>query len=445
MALGAERAYLVTGHTRSPRAALAVRASLSLRDDGLETPSSTALRWAFRESGPTVRVDPSVDPALASGESIRGMALHWVVAAPVPCGSCAAAVVFDSRRPLTLPGRVAKQILEAYAGILGLVLPSVPSDEPAPVATPRLPQETLVGRSPALRALLRSLPRVAATRLPVLVVGESGVGKEAIARAIHAASPRSPGPLVAINCAAFAETLLESELFGASRGAYTGADRDRLGVFALASGGTLFLDEVGDMPLSMQGKVLRALQEGRIRPVGGDAEASVDVRVVAATHRDLAVLVSRGAFRSDLYYRLAVVELRVPPLRERPEDIPDLVEHLLRVLELEHGLTPSRLTEEAMARLLANPWHGNVRELHTVLARALLRSEDGTIQPADLDLSISPAGTSEADEPTSLESAMVRAALRETDGNLARAAKRIGWSRNKLARRMLALGITRSA
>jgi two-component system response regulator PilR (NtrC family) len=445
-ALGAERAYLVTSEAAAPRTAPAVRASISLREDGIEGPSSTALRRALRETRPTIRLDLGADPALGSGDSIRSMALRWVVAAPVPARSRPAALVLDSRRLPPSPDSGAEAVLEAYAAIAGLVLSSVLDGRADAGEGEEAPDVSLIGRSAAFRALLGSIPRVAATRLPVLIVGESGAGKEAIARSIHAASPRSAGPLVAINCAAIAESLLESELFGATRGAYTGADRDRPGVFALAHGGTLLLDEVGDMPLAMQGKVLRAIQEGRVRPVGGAAERSVDVRVVAATHRDLAALTASGGFRSDLYYRLAVVELRVPPLRERREDIPALVEHLLRMLEREHGLAPARPTEEALAHLVAHDWPGNVRELHAVLARALLRSHSGTIARRDLDLRPAPrpaanADTAVEDEPRPLEERMLRAALRETGGNVTRAARIVGWSRAKMSRRLRALGI----
>jgi sigma-54-dependent transcriptional regulator len=298
----------------------------------------------------------------------------------------------------------------------------------------------LIGESPAFRELLARAKRVAPWPLPVLVTGESGSGKEGIARTLHRSSPRRRGPFVALNCAAVTETLLESELFGAIRGAYTGLQRDRPGLFKLAHGGTLLLDEVGDMSPGMQAKLLRVLQDGRVRAVGGEVEEPVDVRVVAATHQDLHARVETGLFRQDLYYRLAVVELRTPPLRDRPGDIPLLTRHLSAKLARRIGAEAPEWTPMAMGKLEVYDWPGNIRELEAVVARALLHGDGGPIRPRHVDLPReAPSRAIAAGD--GLEARMIEAALRQNGGVASHAAAAIGWSRQKLARRMAALGI----
>ncbi|WP_058615709.1 sigma-54-dependent transcriptional regulator [Tepidimonas taiwanensis] len=238
---------------------------------------------------------------------------------------------------------------------------------PAPPALARL-----IGDSPAMQAVRATILRVARTMAPVLVTGESGTGKELIARALHACSHRAGGPFVAVNCGAIPADLLESELFGHRRGAFTGAHSDKLGLFQAAAGGTLFLDEVSDLPLPMQVKLLRALQERAVRPVGATAEEPVDVRIVSATHKDLERLVQTGQFRHDLYYRLNVIPIRAPALREHPEDLEAIAAAVLAQLTQRDGLphVPA-LTDAALARLRAYPFPGNVRELENLLERAL--------------------------------------------------------------------------
>jgi DNA-binding NtrC family response regulator len=242
---------------------------------------------------------------------------------------------------------------------------------------------TIVGQAPALRAVLGQAARVARTSLPVLVTGESGTGKELLARALHDMSPVASGPFVAVNCGALARELAESELFGHERGAFTGAGARKIGWFEEASGGTLVLDEVGELPLDLQPKLLRVLETGRLRRVGGQGEIAVHVRVVALTLRDLRRDTSRGLFRIDLYHRLAGCELRLPALRERPSDIALLAGHFLADLAPEFG--PRTIEAEAMARLLAHSWPGNVRELRNSLRRAAALS-DGVIDSAALGL-----------------------------------------------------------
>ncbi len=241
----------------------------------------------------------------------------------------------------------------------------------------------MLGRSPAMIAVFDLIERVAPSDVSVLIQGETGTGKELVARAVHEASRRAARPFVAVNCAAVPANLLESELFGHVRGAFTGAVADRAGHFRSADGGTLFLDEIGDMPLEMQAKLLRVLQEGEVRPVGGSKTHRVDVRVVAATHRDLKAMCAEGRFREDLLFRLDVVRLELPPLRDREGDVALLAGALVGKLAAELGVVTPELTPEALERLAAWRWPGNVRELENELRRAIALS-GGRIGPEDL-------------------------------------------------------------
>jgi two-component system response regulator HydG len=243
----------------------------------------------------------------------------------------------------------------------------------------------LVGKSPVMVQLYDLLERISATSAPVLITGESGTGKELAARALHFGGPRAGGPFVAVSCAAISESLLESELFGHARGAFTGAVEARRGLFADADGGTLFLDEVGEIPLQLQAKLLRALETGAVRPVGGGGERKVDARIVAATNRDLARAVAEKRFREDLYYRLHVIPVALPPLRARREDVPLLVEHFAARFHEQHPEAPVReISSEAMRRLVELPWPGNVRELKNTVERLLLLARGRRIDLRDL-------------------------------------------------------------
>ncbi len=242
----------------------------------------------------------------------------------------------------------------------------------------------LVGRSRAMREVLSLVEQVAPSRANVLVTGESGVGKEIVARAIHSLSPRAAGPFVAVNCAAIPESLMESELFGHEKGAFTGAVERRAGCFELANGGTLLLDEIGDMPAATQAKLLRVLEDSRVRRLGGRAEMQVDVRVIAATNRVPEEAVRRGQLREDLYYRLNVFHIQIPPLRERKEDVPLLVEALLPGLNAKHGCRVTGVDAAALEMLMARDWPGNVRELRNVLERAVILAGEGAIAPQHL-------------------------------------------------------------
>jgi DNA-binding NtrC family response regulator len=251
----------------------------------------------------------------------------------------------------------------------------------------------LVGESALMRQLLQMIDRVAASDATVLIVGESGTGKELLARTIHRIGPRKDGPFVAFDCSALAPSLLEAELFGHEKGAFTGAMRARRGLFREANGGTIFLDEIGDIDASVQNKLLRVLQEREIKPVGGDRPVAIDVRVVAATNKDLKQLVARGQFREDLYWRLAVVPIQVPPLRERKDDIPLLAAHILarrrgaaKSFAGNEARYPTQITARALARLATYRWPGNIRELENVLSRAAILCDGETIRSHDLDL-----------------------------------------------------------
>ncbi|MFO0610634.1 MAG: sigma-54 dependent transcriptional regulator [Polyangiales bacterium] len=295
----------------------------------------------------------------------------------------------------------------------------------------------LVGESAAFRRLLDDARRVARREVPVLLRGETGTGKELVASLLHAEGPRRDGPCVRFNCAAIPADLAEAELFGHAKGAFTGAVAARRGYFAQADGGTLVLDEVGELPLATQAKLLRALQEGEIQPVGAARVERVDVRVVAATHRDLRAAVTAGAFREDLYYRLAVVELTVPPLRERRDDVPRLVDHFRRKYAARFDLPDARFTDALVAALAARPWPGNVRELENAVARILALSEGGAIGPealARLDGATPAAGATGGlrEEVAAYERGLIERALAACNGNQSEAARRLGVSRMTL-------------
>jgi two-component system nitrogen regulation response regulator GlnG len=250
----------------------------------------------------------------------------------------------------------------------------------------------IVGSCPAMREVYKAIGRVAGQTVPVLITGESGTGKELVARAIYQHGPRAKAPFLALNCAAIPEPLLESELFGHEKGAFTGADRRRIGKFEQCNGGTLFLDEIGDMPLALQAKILRLLQEQAFERVGGNETVRTDVRLIAATHRDLKTWSEEGKFRPDLYYRLGVFTINLPALRERGDDLAQLVRHYLRRFSRELGRQVQEVAPEALERLRGNPWPGNIRELQSVLKQALLRASGTVLVPAFLpDLTGRPA------------------------------------------------------
>jgi two-component system NtrC family response regulator len=304
---------------------------------------------------------------------------------------------------------------------------------------------TIVSQSGAMAELLSLVARVAPTRATVLLRGESGTGKELIARAIHDASPRHGKPFIAVNCAALPESLFESEFFGHEKGAFTGADRRRIGRFEEADGGTLFIDEIGDIPLPLQVKLLRTLQDGEFQRVGGNITIRVDVRIVAATNRDLETMIVHGAFREDLYYRLNVVAIQIPPLRERKEDIPLLVEHFIARYATENGKRIDGISKEAMELLMRYDYPGNVRELENAIERAVVVTRGRLMTSDDLPMRIRTGDRPSERQDSSgsldemveaLERRAISEALEATGGNQTKAAQRLGITERNLRYKM---------
>ena len=349
-------------------------------------------------------------------------------------------------------------VRRAASGALG-------SGSDAAVA-PRMPE--LLGKAPAMQQVFRAIGRLSRSSVTVLITGESGTGKELVARALHEHSPRSGRPFIALNTAAIPADLLESELFGHERGAFTGADTQRRGRFEQADGGTLFLDEIGDMSPALQTRLLRVLAEGEFYRVGGQTPIRVDVRVIAASNQNLQQRVSGGLFREDLYHRLNVIRIELPPLRARAEDIPALLSHYMLIAAHELGVEPKVLAADALARLTAHEWPGNVRELVNLCRRLSVLAPGSEVHLADLPPEIAATAASlpkEADWALALadwaerharnggpplldaaqpqfERVLIRAALRLTQGHRQEAAKLIGWGRNTLTRKLRELGMS---
>lgn len=315
---------------------------------------------------------------------------------------------------------------------------------PAKAARPREAAPTLqrlVGESAVMQAVKARIVKVASSMAPVLIQGESGTGKELVARAVHDCSHRAAGPFVAVNCGAIPENLLEAEFFGARKGAYTGSAQDRQGYFQSAKGGTLFLDEIGDLPLAMQSKLLRAIQERVVRPLGSTQEDMVDVRIVSATHKDLGAAVTAGTFRQDLYYRLNVIEISVPPLRERREDLPALCKELLGRICRESGFSMPDISGQVLATLQRHPFNGNVRELENILHRAVALGDSG-----DLHLESPPAEYVAVPENLQdfldgQERNILSKVLQETGFNRTAAAAKLGISLRQIRYRIARLNI----
>ncbi|MCU9946809.1 sigma-54-dependent transcriptional regulator [Pseudomonas solani] len=309
----------------------------------------------------------------------------------------------------------------------------------------------LLGDSPPMKSLRNQIQKLARSQAPVYISGESGSGKELVARMIHEQGPRHEDPFVPVNCGAIPSELMESEFFGHKKGSFTGAIEDKIGLFQAAHGGTLFLDEVADLPLPMQVKLLRAIQEKAIRTIGGQQEVVVDVRILSATHKDLAAEVAAGRFRQDLYYRLNVIELSVPPLRERREDIPQLADVMLKRLAADSSAAAS-ITRDAMEKLKSYRFPGNVRELENMLERAYTLCENDQIQPEDLRLTDAPAASENGEADLAqidnledyleeVERKLIMQALEETRWNRTAAAQRLGLTFRSMRYRLKKLGI----
>ncbi|MFI5303931.1 MAG: sigma-54-dependent transcriptional regulator [Nitrospiria bacterium] len=311
----------------------------------------------------------------------------------------------------------------------------------------------LVGSSPAMNRLREQIQKAAPTLSRVLISGENGTGKELVARSIHAGSPRASQPFIEINCAAIPETLIESELFGYEKGAFTGASGQKIGSFELAHLGTLFLDEIGDMSLSTQAKVLRIIQEQRFQRVGGTKTHLIDVRLISASNKQLQDEIKKGNFREDLYYRINVIPIKLPPLRERKEDIPDLVEYFINEITREQGMKPKAFTPESLSRLMAMEWKGNIRELRNIVERVLIMSPHRVISEADLfflenqsqpaaHFDFSPSEAVSLKEARSFfEKKYIREMLDSNDWNILKTAEKLQIERTHLYRKMKMLGI----
>ncbi len=416
----------------------------------IDRPAAEVSRSLIDEVRRTRRVElssvsdlPDDHPA---GRSLRAIGSHAVVCVPIPGADEVFGALYLDGASLATEGRAGRlRLLELCGNLAGAALSSAVDHRETSRALEaaeeslrrqrreqqqRTSYEGIVGGSPPMLQLYRQLDRIATTEDTVIITGETGTGKDLVARLIHSRGPRSDGEFTAVNCAALSETLLESELFGYERGAFTGADRSRPGLFELSNRGTLFLGEGGDVRPRMQADVLRVLRSGEVRRIGGRQTVRFDVRVIAATHRDLEERIGKGEFRQDLYYRLHVLPVRIPPLRERVEDLPLLVEHLLE--RLATGREPLRFTDEAMARLAAYHWPGNVRELENVLRR-LLAASSRIIRPRELPTEI--LGTPETPAAGTLreaESRAIRRALVAAGGNKSKTARILGITRATL-------------
>lgn len=338
-------------------------------------------------------------------------------------------------------------LVEAVKIALGRVIPRKGPQGSAAEIPLRRPEDAILGVSAAMQNLRRLVSQAGATQASVLLRGESGTGKELVARALHQLSDRASAPFVPLNCAAIPDSLIESELFGHEKGAFSGATQARAGLFHEAHRGTLFLDEIGDMPLNAQAKLLRTLQEGEVRSVGSNQSERVDVRVIAATHRDLRQRVKEGLFREDLLFRLEVIEIVIPPLRERPEDLDVLVAHSLLRIGARHGRDVQGVTAQAMAALRAHSWPGNVRELMNVLERATVFTSREMIDVGDLpphlaataprSLTSSAAVTIPLGTPLrEVEDLLIRKTLEATDGDKNLAARMLGINSRTVYRRL---------
>ncbi|HXA49302.1 MAG TPA: sigma-54 dependent transcriptional regulator [Candidatus Acidoferrum sp.] len=311
--------------------------------------------------------------------------------------------------------------------------------------------DNIIGRSPAMQEIFTTIERVGPTRATVLLTGESGVGKDLIARAIHFHSPRKDRPLVKINCTAIPENLMESELFGYEKGAFTGAQTSKPGKFEQADTGTVFLDEIGDVPAAIQVKLLRVLQEREFERLGSNTTRHIDVRLVAATNQDLRAALEQGTFREDLYYRLNVVPIDIPPLRERKQDIPFLANHFVKKLAVDTGSQVETITDAGMEKLLSYHWPGNVRELENIIERSLVMAAGKQLDAGDIKLESAPRPRPQGSDgapflPAGLsldeyEQEIIREALRRAEGNKSQAARLLGLTRNALRYRLTQMGL----
>ena len=476
----AERAFLLLrregsgGETKRPEVAAA-------RNVDRETIQKSRFRWSrsvaekvLSTGEPLVTASASEDPSLAGSRSVLDLGLRSILTVPVRSRTgVIGALYLDHRFETGRFDEEDRELVQALADVIGLSLENgrlhreARARQHALERTSEALQEEsakkdlelsrladalehgrpleetsgIVGSAASLRRALDVAAKVARSEIAVLIEGESGTGKELFARFVHRESLRKSGPWVALNCGALPESILESELFGHEKGAFTGAVRDHLGVFRSASGGTVFLDEIGELPASAQARLLRVLQEREVQPVGGRRAVKVDVRVICATNRDLQAEVAAGRFRQDLYFRLVGVAITLPPLRERREDIPAIAAQLLRRIQDEPGMRAVTLSKRASAVLVGHDWPGNVRELEQALRRAVAVSEGEVIEPSDLGLTSAVGRAPRRDAHQALDTQILERALRDADGNRTRAAEVLGITRVTLHRAIKRLGV----
>ncbi len=483
----AERCFLLLVPPREegaiePRVVIARSTDPALPEG--EGPSHGIVRRTLEREEAILTTDAQGDPRFAGQGSVHALRLKSVLSVPVLSPSGVLGVLYvDCRVQRGRFSEAERELLAAFADQLALAIGNARLHQELEKKSAELSQQKhaveqlsrgqareierlkrevqtqrqalelrydysrIVGRGPAMRAVLERLDRVIDSEASVLVRGESGTGKELVARAIHWNGPRKSGPFLGINCAALPEALLESELFGHVRGAFTGADRDKLGLLQAARGGTLFLDELGELPLATQAKLLRVLQEREVRPLGSEKSVPLDVRLLAATHRDLERAMAEGKFREDLYYRLAVVTVVLPALRERPEDLPVLCEKILERLAREAGKPLPSLAQDALRLLSAHSFPGNVRELENVLTRAFVLVDGQRIRAQDLDLGARAQPSKRAGSRRDFErdeEERILNALRQARWNVSVVSKSLGIPRNTLYRKLKRYGLTRA-
>jgi transcriptional regulator with GAF, ATPase, and Fis domain len=443
--LGADRGFVLVRENEGFRAAVA----RNYRSEALsqaETEVSSSIANEVLETGKAVLIGDALDSdQYKHRPSVQRLSLRSVLCAPLVDTSEAFALIYLENRDIAqrFTSRQ-RELLDEICGLSAARLRVALAVESARRKAREL--ETRIGEAdgiitadPALGAVLETVRQVATTDLPVLIQGETGTGKELITRAIYRQSSRATGPFIILNCAVLPATLIESELFGVLRGAFTGADRDRVGLIGAAHRGTLFLDEIGELPMEVQPRLLRVLQSGEFNRLGSTRTETADIRIIAATNRDLEREIEAGTFRSDLFFRLATITLKLPPLRERVHDIPLLADHFLRQYSLRFGRETGRLSAELLATLLGYSFPGNVRELEAEMARVAALSKPGVpIAPDALSDRIRGV-QNEALQPMSIaemEKRLILLVLRTTDGNRTRAAEILGISREGLRTKM---------
>ncbi len=463
---GAERGFLLLAAPASGELSVAVARNLDKAslDEGHMRFSRSIAERAIRSAEPVLTVDAQSDDRFRSNVSVHAMGLRSVIAVPIrsPDGVLGA-LYLDNRYKRARFGDADSDVLLSFADQVAIALRNARLAEALAHRGERLEREgealrdelektraalehrfdysAMIGRSAALRRVLSVLDRVIDSPLSVLVSGESGTGKELVARAIHAGSQRRAAPFVGINCAALPAALLESELFGHARGAFTGADRDRAGLVVAAKGGTLFLDELGEMPLEVQAKLLRVLQEREVRPLGSSVTVPVDFRLVCATNRDLRKEAAAGRFREDLYYRVGVVEVTVPPLRERLDDLPDLVRHFVTKSATELGRPLPKVTLGVLRKLEQHDFPGNVRELENLITKAVVLADGDELRAADIELPRA-AKLPKKRSPANEREVLLRA-LEASNYSAVRAASDLGMPRATFYRKLKACGLER--